>query len=73
LITQIEIRNSAQAQELHLLKNQYPMRDCMTGVLQEVPTSIHLTLKDLRSNKSLDRCFEKVLPVVEVHLKGQPL
>lgn len=73
LITQIEVKNSAQTQELHLLQNQYPVRDCMMSVLQEVPTSIYLTLKDLRSNKSLDRCFEKVLPVVEVRLKGQPL
>jgi hypothetical protein len=66
LITQIQVKNSAPEQEAYLLQNQYPVRDNIDAVLQEVPTSIHLHLKDLRTDKPLVRNFEKTLGVVEV-------
>lgn len=66
IITHVRVKNSASEQEAYLLQNQYPVRDNMNVVLQEVPTSIHLQLKDLRTDKSLRRCFEKTLEVVEV-------
>ena len=66
IITNIVVKNSAQEQEAYLLQNQYPVRDNMNGVLQEVPTSIHIELKDLRTNKPLVRRFQKTLGVVEV-------
>ena len=66
LITQIEVKNSAQAQEIYLLQNQHPVRDDMSSVLQEVPTSIHLTLRDLRTNHPLIRRFKKELPLVQI-------
>jgi hypothetical protein len=66
IIANIVVKNSAQEQEAHLLQNQYPVRDNMNAVLQEVPTSIHIELKDLRTNKPLVRRFEKMLGVVEV-------
>lgn len=66
IITQVQVRNSAAEQEAYLLQNQYPVRDNMNAVLQEVPTSIHLQLKDLRSDKPLVRRFEKTLEIIEV-------
>lgn len=66
LISQIEVKNSAQAQENHLLQNQHPARDNMAIVLQEVPTSVHLTLRDLRTNQTLVRHFEKAQPLVQL-------
>lgn len=72
LIMQIKVKNSAQEQEIHLLNNQYPIRDNIDHLCQEVPTSIHLNLRDLRTNKPLVRCFEKVLPPIEISTKGEP-
>lgn len=66
IITQIQVKNSALEQEAYLLQNQYPVRDNMAAVLQEIPTSIHLQLRDLRTDKPLVRRFEKTLRVVEV-------
>ncbi len=66
IITNIIVKNSALEQEAYLLQNQYPVRDNMNAVLQEVPTSIHIELKDLRTNKPLVRRFEKTLEIVEV-------
>jgi hypothetical protein len=66
IIATIVVKNSAQEQEAHLLQNQYPLRDNMNAVLQEVPTSIHIELKDLRTHKPLARRFEKTLGIVEV-------
>ncbi len=66
IIANIAVKNSAQEQEEHLLQNQYPVRDNMNAVLQEVPTSIHIELKDLRTDRPLVRRFEKNLGVVEV-------
>ncbi len=66
IIANIVVKNSTLEQEAHLLQNQYPLRDNMNAVLQEVPTSIHIELKDLRTNKPLIRRFEKTLGVVEV-------
>ncbi len=65
IIQRIEVRNSAAEQEAYLLQNQYPVRDNMNAVLQEVPTCVHLQLKDLRTDKPLVRRFEKMLGVVE--------
>lgn len=62
LITQIDVKNSATTQEAHLL--QRSCTDKITTALQEVPTSIHLTLRDLRTDKTLVRNFEKILPLV---------
>ncbi len=66
IIANIVVKNSALEQEAYLLQNQYPVRNNMNAVLQEVPTSIHIELKDLRTNKPLLRRFEKTLEVVEV-------
>ena len=70
IITQILVKNSAIEQEAYLLQNQYPVRDNMNAVLQEVPTSIHLQLRDLRTDKPLVRRFEKKLRVVEVPISS---
>lgn len=66
IIQQIQVKNSAFEQEAYLLQNQYPVRDNIHAVLQEVPTSIHIELRDLRTDKLLVRGFEKKLKVVEV-------
>ena len=66
IIANIVVKNSAQEQEAYLLQHQYPVRDNMNAVLQEVPTSIHIELKDLRTHKPLVRRFEKTLKVAEV-------
>jgi hypothetical protein len=66
IIANIVVKNSAQDQEAYLLQNQYPVRDNMNVVLQEVPTSIHIELKDLRTNNSLVRRFEKTLGIVDI-------
>ncbi len=66
LIERIVVKNSAAEQEAHLLQNQYPVRDNMNAVLQEVPTSIHLQLRDLRTDKLLVRRFEKTLGAVQI-------
>jgi hypothetical protein len=65
LIETIQIKNQAHEQENNLLLNQYPVRDDLAQVLAEVPTSIHLTLRDLRTEKLLRRNFRVDLPVVE--------
>lgn len=66
IITQIQVKHSATEQEAYLLQNQYPVRDNMNAVLQEVPTSIHLELRDLRTDQPLIRRFEKKLKVIKV-------
>ncbi len=70
IITQVQVKNSAIEQEAYLLQNQYPVRDNMNAVLQEVPTSIHLQLKDLRTDKPLVRNFQKTLGIVEVPISS---
>lgn len=67
LIQEIVIKNASDAQENHLLLNQYPVRDNLAQALAEVPTSIHLTMRDLRTEEILRRNFSLELPVVEPH------
>ena len=63
-IEQIIVKNSASTQEAYLLQNQYPVRDNMAEVLKQVPTTIHLTMCDLRTKKPLLRRFTIALPPV---------
>ena len=65
LIEEICIKNSAQEQENYLMLNQFPVRDNLSQVLAEVPTSIHLNMRDLRTEKILKRNFAITLPLVE--------
>jgi len=63
LISQIDVKNSATEQEMHLL--QHAQDGPLKSALQEMPTSIHLTLRDLRTDEELTRHFQKTLPVVQ--------
>lgn len=64
LISQIDIRNSATEQKLFL--SQQASNLSSTNIVQALPTSIHLMLRDLRTDKQLARRFEKNLPTVDV-------
>lgn len=63
LISQIDVKNSAVEQEMYLL--QHAQKGNLRNMLHEMPTSIHLTLRDLRTDKELTRRFEKTLPTVQ--------
>ena len=65
LIQEVVVKNTAAEQENYLLLNQYPIRDNLAQTLAEMPTSIHLTMRDLRTEKILRRNFSLELPVVE--------
>ncbi len=65
LMQSISVKNSAAKQENHLSLNQFPVRDNLAQALSEVPTSIHLILRDLRTIQPLVRNFTSTLPLID--------
>lgn len=65
LIEGVCIKNAAQEQENYLMLNQFPVRDNLSPVLAEAPTSIHLNMRNLRTEKILKRNFAINLALAE--------
>lgn len=54
-IEDIGVHNQATDQERYLEENQYPVREDIKAVLRDVPTDLHIRLKDIRTSDVLTR------------------